>query len=409
MFFFSIALMLNVAFGDKIDKNPEESFCADLLVYTHPFHHLNPPIDFNPYRIPKIEIVDNDQTARWVDFKSNAPEAIKQLDYTQNLNDLKKVIDYSNQQFLRRGWSKKFLDERWRLAVDYAKQSRFYYTEQNEAITGTLGVTSAVAEQKLPMETYGWKLDRPKTKAGKTLIIEMRTYSMDPDAKRAPYKILWTKMNNAIQTDFRHYPELWDQDVVFTYGDDVSVKMYTAMGFVKANPKKYPPVPYYNEVDKKWKQWEVLVSSPKKMLAEFLAKMKLDESSHLIFHGYRSPVIFVNQHGQKLVADPICGIHFYGLISPRFLCLNERVELLPGMWIERAARVWFYPSGHVKGIFLRDQSLEIAGITIRKDSYVGFHLNGKLRVITTPGEESLLYDETGKFTHKEKDGPFWGG
>ncbi|MGZ3746209.1 MAG: hypothetical protein ACXWRE_02665, partial [Pseudobdellovibrionaceae bacterium] len=120
---------------------------------------------------------------------------------------MRKIISFSNQQFLRRGWSEEFIEERYKIAEHFKERSRYIVIsspEQPDSYLGTVGFTWAKTtpsqREKLPMEmSHGWNLPRPKGHKNENVLIELRTYAMDPEANaREVFTLLFAKLINSL-------------------------------------------------------------------------------------------------------------------------------------------------------------------------------------------------------------------
>ena len=335
--------------------------------------NVDPPvIDFDLSQVQVMDVSDIGQEAHFVTHSM--------MDAEWRLQEIEKIISFANKQFERREWSKEFLEERLRIAKKYASQSSYLYTQDaflySKGITGSIGLTSAeysaenLSSEIVTMEeTHGWKLKRPLSSNGKGKIIEMRTYGMDPEAKKEPYRILWTGVHRMIRDELKLYPDLWDKDVIFTYGDEISIRMYRPMGFELADEKLYPPVTHDGTT------WKVLVSSPKKMLENFLSKVDYK----VWIGGFKNPVAFYTTATEKFVADFNRPIYMYGVKNPMSFTLYYNDEVAPGINVYAGSKIGFFPSGKVRAVQQVEGETEVLpGIFAKDGSAVRFYENGKI-------------------------------
>ncbi|MGZ6442333.1 MAG: hypothetical protein ACXWRU_19910 [Pseudobdellovibrionaceae bacterium] len=180
---------------------------------------------------------------------------------------MRKIISFSNQQFLRRGWSEEFIEERYKIAEHFKERSRYIAIsspEQPDTYLGTVGFTWAKTtpsqREKLPMEmSHGWNLPRPKGHKNENVLIELRTYAMDPEANaREVFTLLFAKLINSLNDFLASRPDLMDEEILYTYGDEISLRMYRRLGFQEN--EQLPKVFHLEN------EWRVLSISPRKFL-----------------------------------------------------------------------------------------------------------------------------------------------
>ncbi len=340
--------------------------------------------------IGSINILDHDQWHFQIPMGPATPEKIEEIE---------RVVNFANKRFERRGWSEKFRGKRLRSARKFAERSAYFYTMNQTDITGSIGLTVAKYSSRdsileiLPMEdtpvddTPGWKLDRPLTSNGKGIIFEMRTYGMDEDANGDPFRSLWPRTYLIMKRELSDYPELWDQEIVYTYGDDTSIRMYRLRGFRLADPSIHPPIQ-----DEDGRVWHVLVSSPKKMLESFLSRIDYP----LVVGGFKNPISFVTGTGDKFIADNASQIYLYGVKAPKSFTLFEHAEVKPGIWAGKGSKIAFYPSGKVEGISRLDTTTEVLpGLFVKQGSFIAFYENGTIRRINGVAREYPITTESG--------------
>src|SRR4051812_7420577 len=120
-----------------------------------------------------------------------------------NSQKTRKVIEFANRLFLRRGWPPEFLEERFRVAEKYKNRSEYAIVKRaqnSKKILGTLGLTTARYSQGLPEselellpleETLNIvPLKRPKGKNGKGTVFEFRTYAIDKPLNKLTFTAL---------------------------------------------------------------------------------------------------------------------------------------------------------------------------------------------------------------------------
>lgn len=180
---------------------------------------------------------------------------------------VERIIGFADKQFERRGWSSEFLAERIKLAEKFPK-SEYFYTKQGDTVVGAIAATYAEYggeqhhSERLPMEDslHLTDLERPTDSAGRGLITEMRTYAIDGANPRDIRATLAFGALTSVLEKYRSYPELWNEPVIYTYGDEISLRLYGQMSFVNLS-KQWQKAP----VSHAGTQWWILGITPNKL------------------------------------------------------------------------------------------------------------------------------------------------
>ncbi len=169
--------------------------------------------------------------------------------FDSKAQETRAVIKAANLEFVRRGWSSEFLEERFRIAEEFGDRSHYIYARSKDSknfgqIVGTIGVTFAefgpgLSEQALPEESsLGIRLERPG-KSG--FIAELRAWSMRHDlpveVRNHLYSMLINGVTKPIFEKLKGTPDLYTQPILHLYADELSLRFYGAMGFKQTHEK----------------------------------------------------------------------------------------------------------------------------------------------------------------------------
>ena len=348
--------------------------CPDLLLPVRSSEI--PSLDFA--RVGKINVPSTDVRVHHVPKRSRTPE---------EWEEVKKVVQFANHQFERRGWSGSFLEGRFEIAKRFLPQSEYIYTtSKNGEITGTIGMTVArgkASDEVLTMEaSHGWKLDRPGGSGTCAKIIEMRTYGLVPEAPRGSdrssiYAHLWSEVNRMIHAEIAGCPELLGKDIVYTYGDATSILMYRPMGFAVADPSKYPPVTHDGTT------WQVLISSPEKLLRNFIDRMR----AYHELEGLPDRLKITTGDGKEFVADTRANKIKITSEKEVFFKIAKKSEVEAGIFADAGSEVGFTAEGRPITIEKLSHVTRIAdGLVAEVGSRVAYFSDG------TPAWISALHE-----------------
>lgn len=317
----------------------------------------------------------------------------------------REVVRFSDGKFADRGWTAEFMAERMKLAEKFP-DSEYYYTQNNGKITGALAATFAHFSpmdalrfpnvQLLPMESSLQKfLGRPVGMNGRSMITEMRTYAIEKEFHdSAKSSLFFSALGSVVRKYKRDYPELMDKHVVFTYGDEVSLKLYGAMGF-KNLSEKWGEAPIAHAGT----NWWILGITPRELetllhkeYARYFRKNRGNESVVILPDGRKVTVtaeigkndlrhltedteirenlwaakgsdVVLTKEGQlleiaaiaKTYRDPVTGITADAGAHLQFFPHSGRLhslskaaepfEMEPGVWVRAGDRVEWLPNG----------------------------------------------------------------
>ncbi len=206
-------------------------------------------------------------------------------------NQTKLITDFSNQNFERRGWSADFLAERLPLAWKYRHRSQYVALTRatgSSELVASVGlswttytaasipaaesrITSAEVSSSLPGElSLGARpFPRPLSTNGQGIVFELRTWAIAKDGLSAEergeaFGTLLSHLLPMVFEKIEHLPDLYDQSILYTYGDKTSLKLYGMMGF-----ENISATPIHHE----GADWWILAISPKGLEA-LVSRMK---------------------------------------------------------------------------------------------------------------------------------------
>ncbi|MGZ6470891.1 MAG: hypothetical protein ACXWRZ_07015 [Bdellovibrio sp.] len=293
------------------------------------------------------------------------------------------IIGFADKHFSRRGWSPDFISERIELAESFPN-SEYYYTEKNGAITGTLAVTFAeytkagFTGQGLPMQKSlnSKELAMPLDSSGKGLISELRTYAMDHDFHRETKTALFFAALSSVLRKYQKYAELLDQPVIYTYGDEISLKLYGQMGFENMTEKWGQ-----SAVEHAGSKWWTLAITPNKL------KYLIDKEAHQFGHfaaNENETVILPN--GKKVQVQSYIKKELNkGRLTPVSLrYLAEDTEIETNLWAAKSSNLEYTASGQLLSVSKLAKPYKVPELGIVADigsSIEFFSQNGHARVI----------------------------
>ncbi|MGZ3746206.1 MAG: hypothetical protein ACXWRE_02650 [Pseudobdellovibrionaceae bacterium] len=293
------------------------------------------------------------------------------------------IIGFADKHFARRGWSSDFINERIELVKDFPN-SEYYYTEKNGAMTGTLAVTYAeytkegFTAQGLPMQKSlnSSELAMPLDSSGRGMISELRTYAMDHEIHRETRTALFFAALSSVLRRYQKYPELLDQPVIYTYGDEVSLKLYGQMGF-----KNMTEVWSHSPIDHAGSKWWTLAITPNKL------KELIDREEHRFGHfaaNENESVLLPN--GKKVQVMSFINKEMNnGQLSPVSLrYLSADVEIADSLWAAKGSDLAYTAAGQLLSVskLAKPYRIPNLGIVADVDSSIEFFSqNGQPRVI----------------------------
>jgi hypothetical protein len=173
----------------------------------------------------------------------------------------------------RRGWVD-FRTSRKKIGKEYAPRSRYVVAYEYDSryqsdfpILGTIGLTTAQGGEILPMEEMSplWKLKRPKNGP----LIEARSYEIEHGSHKTVFPSLLSGLQTSVADILRDHPELWDEKIIYSYGDEISCRLYrNQWGFEIVDEQEFPAVARGQVRDKKTGElkpivWRVMRISPR--------------------------------------------------------------------------------------------------------------------------------------------------
>lgn len=349
-------------------------------------------IDFHPWGIVPHHVSGRSDPAAW-------PE-------------VEKVVRFANHQFERRNWSESFREGRVKIAKEFLPQSEYAYTTDRLSgeITASIGMTVAKkdAGEILTMEkSHHWEIKPAEKKGPCSKVIELRTYGIDhssgPDLDpHTSYAFLWKETNRMLQNEMKGCPELLKKGIIYTYGDETSIRMYGKMGFEVADPAVFPPVLDGDT------RWQVLIATPEAVLRSFLDRMQVDRSITP-----DTELVRIRGSGGKEFIDKGM-IHVNHQNEVNFQ-LAEESEVLPGIWARATTRVSLAKDGSPLSIYETSRpSKPIKGLFVDRGAYMSFYPNGTIsaasrlaKPYSVPGSKIIL--KKGGSIHFNPDGHFYTG
>jgi len=273
------------------------------------------------------------------------------------------VARISGERYSRRPWSNGFVDSRVKIAVDYADRS-FYYEiasdQSHERSDTTIGVTYSsftqadfearsvtailqkppeqlTAEDRrflLPQEeSLGVAVTRYYDKSGRGIILEFRSNSKEKGSpKLFGDQMLVEEIRMAFEI-VKDYPDLYDQPIIYTYGDEVSLKMYHALGF----EVQTHITPLDQPIEKDGTKWWVIAVTPKRFEAN-LFKIRYGIFGHNI-DGVNQPFPLHLVDGRIVTAAAHTNISFDRDGHVTELTLDHDAEVAPDVWASAGSRV----------------------------------------------------------------------
>jgi len=249
------------------------------------------------------------------------------------LAELEEVMEFVNQHFRRRGWTEEMLKERFPLAAKFAHLSNYVYLRSKKTgpsfgkIVGVIGVSWAeyTREKKgypLPGEdSLHTRWPRPDTSLGNGTIFEMRSWAIDnelltPEERRMAFTQLFINMWPTIEKRVSKYADIhlqqYDQPIIYTYGDETSLRLYGPMGFkVVGEPAEHAGT-----------KWWTLAITPREL--EQLVRRTTD----IRFMNGLGQAIEMNFSGNKVAVERFGDV----LIPRKGPYLTDDKEVLPGIW-----------------------------------------------------------------------------
>jgi hypothetical protein len=294
-----------------------------------------------------------------------------------------RIISFADKQFERRGWSKEFLAERIALAENFPN-SEYFYTKNGAEIVGTIAATYAEygrgssSSERLPMEDSLSlsNLRRPKDSQNRGLITEMRTYAIDGKFPRDIRSALSFVALRSVLEKYKNYPELADQPVIYTYGDETSIRLYQPMGFVNLSEQ-------WNElpVDHAGTKWWILGITPNKLNA--LINREADRFGHFA-KNERENVLLPNGRTVKIRSHVSYRIENATKTAVIVRYLAEEAEVAQGLWAAPGADLTYDNEGHLARVSKTSRVYRVPGTEILAAAgqpIEFFTQNGRPRVI----------------------------
>jgi hypothetical protein len=291
--------------------------------------------------------------------------------------EVEKIIRAANKRFEIRGWSGDFLGERLEVARKHARRSEYVYLTppESDEIRATLGISWASysrgrARELLPMEsTHGWRLPR-LGKGGSGVILEARTYSMSAEHHLEVFPNILSEMARMVEKQVRGYPGLMGEPILYTYGDDTSVRMYRLLGFEEVDATVAAPV------DHAGTRWHVLRTSPRELLER--NRLRLQTPYVLRQEGRPAQLLKASGAPQGLKIDGE-RVVYHRKNQIAVVQLVEPGEVAPGLWAEKGAYVSWGEDGLIEKVSVLHKEAEVApGIWAAPGSMVDWHEGGAL-------------------------------
>lgn len=288
---------------------------------------------------------------------------------------VEEIVTDASMLMQRRGWSPTFLKERLDVAKKFSSNSTYLQIKlknllrpedraagKSESSWGTIGITDAGYNALLPMEeTHGWRLPRDYT-------IELRTYSMHPDSPNEVFTAIMGNLGMRLAQIARLRPDFWNKKVLYTYGDQVSVRMYQRMGFEIETDPTLAPVLHDGTL------WTVLKISP----AELLVNFRRMQTLYLL--SPRPGSFSIKMPDGKFyesASDRPVGFFGNQIISLR---LKTSYEIFPGHWVLPESEINWFSGGHeISDIGGFTEDVEVSqGLWAARKSLVSWYKSGLL-------------------------------
>lgn len=219
----------------------------------------------NPYglSVPEVRFAGN-HTAQSENNLIQTEVIGKKSRLEEQLN----IIRFATKSMERRNWSDDFLSSREEIAKEFFDRSiyikveevprgdashgltwRHDFVQEEKKLRGTLGLTYATSQKNvfggmtnekllsridllLGMEkTLQKPVIRYFDSQGRSIIVELRTFAKDSASVELVRDVL---ISDGIAMTFaviKNYPELYDQPIIYTYGDELSRRFYGKLGF----------------------------------------------------------------------------------------------------------------------------------------------------------------------------------
>lgn len=306
---------------------------------------------------------------------------------------VRRLIEISSQAMsTRRGWSEDFMQDRLRIAERYSQRSwyfspmleagkqPFHFPETPEAPTvkwtelhkdasageaqsfGTIGLTVAREGERLPMEDMKDDIDGHQWKIGEVggrppVLFEARAFSTADGANNFSFPNLLSPVNNQMLAELRDHPELWDQAVSYSYGDEVSLRLYPPKWKYEILEEKdgFPPIrrgKKWNEAEQRWEPliWKAIRISPRRW---FENRHRFSRSywvrpwyaDKLGRWEYPDPFRLITPNEGELWIQSLPGLRFTRGHQLSDAWIDARAEVRPGIWAERFSHLTWPEEG----------------------------------------------------------------
>lgn len=293
------------------------------------------------------------------------------------------IIGFADKEFTRRGWSEEFMAERIRLARDFPN-SEYFYTKQNGEIVGVIAASYAEysgefsSRDRLPMEAslHLPPLRRPVDSQGRGLITEMRTYAIQGQHPRDIRSTLALGALSWVVEKYKPYPELIDQPVIYTYGDETSLRLYGSMGFTNLSEEwGLSPIVHAGS------QWWILGTTPRQI--QSLIRAEVERFSRFAKGGTETATL-PNGRKARFGGDLNQSIEDGKKTIETLAFLAEETEIDEGLWAARNAILTYSPEGRLESVSQISRPYRIPGTDIiARAGYplIFFTQTGRPRVI----------------------------
>ncbi len=313
---------------------------------------------------------------------------------------LEKIIQLSGRDMHdRRGWSQAFNQSRLQAAEKTDGNLDLIQLQSIDSAAdprGSIGISvarkngSTPEQRKMPMHDKSEKWSESLNKAlnENAILIEPHTFWINDENAAGSDRIFFAQflrrwLFNSVHTLVNEHPELLDKEIIYTYGDDISLRMYgrngeEKLGFIELTEKEGFP-----KINFKGTEWTAIRTTPRRLLSSF-SQFTMDYTLHSR-DGKPFPVRLPD--GRVLSADGNAGATFTGKKNLRIVKLAERFEVMPGIWARHGAYVTFHQGRiiEVSSVEGASQDLDaqiVPGLTARPGAEVTWTVSGDVKWIS---------------------------
>jgi len=250
-----------------------------------------------------------------------------------SLYKLRKLFAFANGIFEGR-FTPEMVKERWGIAWAFKERSKYlavrkghaWWAKESDPIVGSIGVTWAGVNEDLPVErVLGIKLPRPTGKCKQ--IFELRTYAKDNENGPDIFPLLIGGAIEWINEMIQDCPDLYDQPVIYFYGDELSIRFYRLLGF--SVDESITPVRHADT------NWWVIKGTPRNLESLIKKFRELTGASML-----NQPIPIKLPNG--VTVEAAAGTSMRNDSEAVRVTPNADTEILPGAWAAKGGPIYSY-------------------------------------------------------------------